>query len=244
MTEGLYLKNKTKYLIAALLFAITILLLVTTFNYRVSYYQGINYRVRIVKIPLYVKIIDFISRDYHYKETLKGIISGLEPEEEKVFKLFRWSHENIRPIPANFPVIDDHVWHIIIRGYGASDQVSDVFTTLCNYAKVEAFFTWVRSKGGEKKIPLSFIKIKDKWFVFDPYYGIYFGDNKGSPIDIGTIKSGAYLIVGEDRGRFDYSDYIPNLPTIKEMGLARSNIQSPVNRLIFQVRKWGKRNEK
>lgn len=208
-------------------------------NLQVSYYQGINYKITRVRIPLYLKIIDFFSRHYHYRELIKEIIGTSKGKEEKIFNLFEWTHKNIRNQPEGFPVIDDHVWHIIIRGYGVDDQFQDIFTTLCNYAGLEAFFLWVDSNEGKRRIPLSLVKIKEGWAVFDPYNGVYFKDSKYNFADIQTIKSGDYLLEAITQPiKVDYSSYIHNLPTVKNIGLTRANTQSPLNRLLFELKEW------
>jgi len=235
-------KNSKKFLIALTLIVICVFFIL---NLEVTYYQGVNYKVTSVKIPFYIKAIDFLSRNYHYKDILRGVIDSSESEEEKALKLFHWSHENIRPVPSGFPVIDDHVWHIIIRGYGTDDQVSDVFTTLCNYAGIRAFFTWVSSSEAGKKIPLSFVEIKGKWFIFDPFHCVYFIDINGKLADIETIRLGRYsLSTGKDAVVTDYSKYITNLPLLRNTGFTRASIQSPLNRLLYEIKKIGRNPQK
>ena len=208
-------------------------------NVNVTTKQCINYQCYTRKLPLYLKILDFFDRYYNYKQLVKIIINDTVTEQDRVMKIFEWTYENIKKRPAGLPVIDDHVWHIIIRGYGTSDQASDVFTTLCNYAGIDAFFTWAMTPDRSKKIPFSFVKIKDKWYIFDPYNGIYFKDNKGNLLDVELIKSNRYSVQGRRDGiKINYSSYISNLPSIKNLGLQRSNIQSPLNRFLFEIKKW------
>ena len=126
------------------------------------------------------------------------IIGESTAEEEKTLKIFIWTHKNIRKAPEGLPVIDDHVWHTIIRGYGINDQSSDVFTTLCNYASSEAFFCWIEGENPDQEIPLSFIKIKGRWNVFDPYNGNYFKNTKGDLAAIEDIIKGDWLIESID----------------------------------------------
>jgi len=210
-------------------------------NVNVTTKQCINYQCYTRKLPLYLKILDFFDRYYNYKRLVKIITKDVVTEQDRVMKIFEWTCENIKKVPEGLPVIDDHVWHIIIRGYGVSDQSSDVFTTLCNYAGIDAFFTWVMTPDCSKKIPLSFVKIKDKWYVFDPYNGVYFTDNKGSLSDIEVIKSGKYSVQRRTGAiKINYSGYISNLPSIKNLGLQRANIQSPMNRFLFEIKKWRK----
>jgi len=191
-------------------------------------------------MPLYIKIIEFIDRDYHYKELVAKVCQGYTSDEDKVLALFKWVHQNIKKnIPQGWPVIDDHVWHIIMRGYGVNDQFSDVFTTLCNYAKVDAFYGLVSQKDSKKMILLSFVKIKERWRILDPYRAVYFKNEKGEIADIQELKSKVNWSMEslDEKPDIDYAIYLSNLPPIKDIGLSRANIQSPVNRLLFELKK-------
>ena len=192
-------------------------------------------------MPLYIKIIEFLDRDYHYEELVGRICLGRGSDKDKVLALFEWTHQNIkRDIPKGWPIVDDHVWHIILRGYGARDQFSDIFTTLCNYAGINAFFTWVYTSDGKKRIPLSFVKIKGRWSIFDPYHGTYFKNRNGEITDIEEIKSKSTWSVESLDGKSDinYTAYFVNLPSVKHAGLSRASTQSPLNRLRYEIKKW------
>jgi hypothetical protein len=221
---------------------IIIISIVTLVNINVTTEQCINYKCHSIKIPLYLKVLDFFTRHYHYKQLVRGIIKDEKTDEGRVMKIFTWTYENIRKVPSGFPIIDDHVWHIIIRGYGQDDQVSDVFTTLCNYAGVYSFYLWVYTQDRKSKIPLSFVKIREKYFVFDPYHGIYFRDTRGQLADLETIKSKkTWLVAGKhDEEIIDYAIYFNNLPNIKGKILKRANIQSPFRRIIFEIKKMAR----
>lgn len=226
---------RIKFLIISI---IGILASIFILNLKTTYNQGINYEYKFVKIPLCLKIIDFFSRHYHYKDTVEEITKGVSSDEEKILRLFKWTHKNIKPTPQELPVVDDHVWSIIVRGYGEDDQFNDVFTTLCNYAGMDAFFTWIKSPDQKRKVPFSFVKMKEKWFVFDPYYGIYFNDAKGNLADIETIKAGNYSLCQESKtDEIDYSGYIADFPLLKDIGLTRANTQSPLNRFLLEIKK-------
>lgn len=237
------MKKKNRHFIKASLFTAILLTVAFILNLRVSYYQAINYNVRIVRIPLYLKIIDLFSRHYHYRELVQEITAASKDEEEKAIALFKWIYRNIRKVPADFPVIDDHLWHIIIRGYGTDDQSADVFSTLCNYAGIESFFAWpdLLTKEENKKICLSFVKLKGKWCIFDPYRGVYFTDKDGKPAGIEAIKNNVYFLQCLTvMPAIDYSDYLQGLISINinNPGLRKSNIQSPLTRLLFEIQKW------
>jgi hypothetical protein len=151
-------------------------------------------------------------------------------------RIFSWTHNNIRKAPKELPVVDDHVWHIIVRGYGVKDQSQDVFTTLCNIAGVGAFFSGIYAEDSSGVIILSFVKIQEKWYVFDAYRGVYFKDKHGRLADIGS-KNEWLAATLDGQPDIDYTPYLKNLPTIKDIGLNRSNTQSPFNRLLFEIKK-------
>ncbi len=215
--------------------------LIIFLNIKVTTHRGIDYQLSSSRIPLYLKLIDFFDRHYNYTELVRGILRDTKSEKERIIKIFEWTHSNIRKTPKGFPVIDDHVWNIVVRGYGANDQSSYVFTTLCNYAGIEAFYTWVYSTDKTKRVPLSFVRLSSRWIVFDPYNGIYFKDKSGEIADIDKLKNGNWAIeylLGAEKLGYDPKEYFVNLPEAKNIGLTRSGIQSPLKRLIFEVKKW------
>ena len=225
-----------------LIFLITaFIIIIAILNIKVNTNQGINYSVSTLKIPLYLKVLDFFDRHYNYKWAVHRIIDDAKTDEEKVLKIFKWTCDNIKKAPDGYPVIDDHVWHIMVRGYGVVDQFSDVFTTLCNYANVDAFYNKIFTKDQSSCIFLSFTKIDKRWVVFDPYNGVYFKNNKDELASIEEILTGNWLIENidsSDISHIDYNSYLSNLRQIRNTGLSRANIQSPLNRLKYEIKKW------
>jgi len=144
--------------------------------------------------------------------------------------------------------MDGHPWDVYVRGYGCVDNIHDLFSTLCNYIGVDAFFTRFYARD-TSSINLSIVRIKRGWVVFDPYNGIYFRNNTGDLATIEEINEQNWHIVKlsqTDISKANYEQYIvENLPRIKRLGssLIRANIQSPINRLKFQLHIWlsGKR---
>ncbi len=205
-------------------------------NLSVTTRQGIDYKLRSIKIPLYLKTLDFFDRYYNYRELVKRIVQGTNNDEEKVMRIFSWTHNNIRKAPKGLPIVDDHVWHIIVRGYGVNDQFQDVFTALCNIAGLDAFFSQVYTEDRSGVIILSFVKIQEKWYAFDAYRGVYFKDKQGRFTDIGS-KNEWLIATLDGQPDINYTPYLKNLPTIKDIGLNRSNLQSPLRRLFYEVKK-------
>jgi len=202
--------------------------------------QGINGKIRTIHMPLYVKLMEFFSRDYNYKMIVREVTSGADTQEEKVMKLFSWTCSSLRKVPDGFPVVDDHVLNIIIRGYGTDDQFADVFATLCNYVGVNAFYSWVRAgEVGLPKISLVFVNISGKWHVFDPYNHAYFINKSGALCELHDFSGTDARIVrisSQDEPGPEYSAYFKNIPLALNDGFSRSTIQSPVRRLEFAIK--------
>lgn len=232
------MKKKLYILLASITVFIS---LAVVLNIKVPTRKGVNYSWHTARIPLYLKLLDFYDRHYNYKQLAADIIKDARDDNERLMRLFEWTYQNIRKVPEGMPVLDDHVWHIIVRGYGASDQSCDVFSTLCNYAGLDAFYTTIYTTDRTDKITLSFVKVAGAWYIFDPYRGVYFKDDSGKLIDAESIRSNNIWLTGyiEKKPELDYGIYFNNIPPpIERMELRRSNIQSPLRRIMYEVKKW------
>ena len=207
--------------------------------------QGVDHKVSRITLPLYLKVLNFYDRYLNYKWLAKRITGHLDTKEDKILRLFHWTHETIKPQPKSLPVMDSHVWDVYVRGYGVSDNFHDLFSTLCNYIGADAFFTALYIKDSGRGIQLSFVRIKRGWVAFNPHKGFYFRNHTG---DLATIEE----IIDEqdlhiiklaqiDISKANYEQYlVENLPKIEERGssLLRANTQSPINRLKRQLHLW------
>lgn len=226
---------------------VAISVIIALLNISVTTRQGVNFKVRALKIPLYLKLLDFFDRHYNYKALAARVTSQATTDEQRVFNLFEWTYGNIRPQPKGFPVMDDHVWYIIVRGYGAGEQSSDVFTTLCNYAGFHATYAWIRSSIKKDEIALCFVKVRDRWLVFDEYRGAYFRNKEGKFADVEDLKNGDYsagYLAAAMAADFDYKEYFENIVPIKYGNFTRGDKQSPLRRFAFEVGEWLKLNKK
>lgn len=219
-------------------FAVFVMIL----NVRLTTSQCVNYHCRQVPIPLYLKTLDFFDRHLNYRRLAESIAARKLSEKERVRLLLAWTVEHIKSNPPGFPVVDDHAWHIIVRGYGVDDQFQDVFTTLCNYAGMEAFFTAVPAADKSGRKSLSFVRVDRSWRVFDAYRGVYLkgpGDDFASLKEITAGKFTAKAVSGEIPD-FDYGKSL-RVSGIKESArdweFSRAAIQSPLRRFYFWVKK-------
>ena len=162
-----------------LVMALSVLACVAVLWAPVTMRQGVNFQVTTYRIPLYLKILSFIDRHCQYQWLVSTITKDCSSPEARVLALYTWTREHIRPTPPNLPVIDDHVWHIIVRGYGQDDQMADVFTTLAMYADIPAFWQVVKLKDGSANIILSFVRVHGRWTMFDVARGLVFANADG-----------------------------------------------------------------
>ncbi len=228
---------KIRILIVLCMFAAVVLMGVLL-NREVTTRQGIDYCWRTRTIPLYLKLIDFYSRHFNYQYLAGGICARAGSAQEKVLAVLNWSHANIRHTPPGFPVVDDHVWNIIIRGYGEDDQINDVFCVLCNYAGgLRAFMAPVASAvRPDRRIILSFVRMNGQWTAVDACRGVYFVNTDGGLATLDEMKKGQWMIrnvVSVPALREEYEEYIAGLPETGDVRLTRQTLQSPLNRFLF-----------
>lgn len=210
-------------------------------NLQVNTYQAVDYKVSAIKIPLYVKITEFFDRSYHYGKLSRDIAEGSKTDEEKVLRLFEWTTVHIRKVPDGFPVVDDHVWNVIIRGYGTDDQSADVLATLCTYAGFNAGWVKLWTKGKEAWHAVTIVEYNGRKLVFDPFAGNYFRNNEGEIASIEDIMHDLSLV---ERAKnkpvlhgIEYISFFENLTVIDLSGVMKAAKQVPLKRMIYGIRK-------
>lgn len=231
------MKNRKALLITALA-ALSIYILLTV---QVPTKQGVNYNVRVYRIPLYIKLIEFIDRDYRYRALSRSITSEADNGEAKILAIYEWVRANIKTdIPRGWTIYDDHILNIIIRGYGAPDQINDVFTTLCYYAGFPAGWTRVGVAGYRGKLILSFVRVDKRWLIFDLYRGVYFKNDRGKIASVDDISSSRCdkneISKAVGNTGLTYADYMKGLDIYTKDIALRSRKQVPYERLIHEIK--------
>lgn len=227
----------------ALLTVIMLMSVIFVLNVSVSTKQGVNYQVHQIRLPLYLKILDFVDRHYNYKNLVSNILGDTKDGNDKTIKIFNWITSNVRKNPKELPVIDDHPLNILIRGYGVRDQFEDIFTILCTYARMQAFTRMFKNISGEVYF-ISFVKIKEKWCPLSAFAGVY-------PVKNGVIASVDDILV-DRKLLLPFESSLPNFDPdsfLKETRSMDFNIcssrvkgQSPVGRAACFFKKILNRN--
>ncbi len=208
----------------------------------VSIRQGVDGHIRRIEMPLYVKGIQFLARHYEYVRLADEITVSCKTDEEKALAIFDWVDKNIgREIPEGTHIIDDHILNIIIRGYGPSDQVQDVFTTLCTYAKIPAFMYFAYAPDRKDRIILSVASINKRYVLFDAYNGNIFRNSRSDLASIEDIMNDPDIVdAARSKPQIDgipYKDFFYNLKPVDKLYLLRAEQQMPLKRLFFELKK-------
>jgi len=158
---------------AILLIAVAVAFLWSVGYWPVRSRQGINYEVTQHTLPLSLKLAGFVYRDMEYRHLARALTRGVHRDEAKVLRLYEWVRSHITAgSPPGLPVVDDHVWNIIVRGYGESDQLADVLATLCAYAGIPADLALLGPPSGPMVHAVAMVKLDGRWCPLDPFYGI------------------------------------------------------------------------
>ena len=248
------MKKKIFYLsIIFLIFCITFL------NMKSVRFTGINHVITEEKITNFKKITDLYVRDKNYKRLVQKINKDSLSKKESILKISGWIYSNLNKISSNDDVIDSHPWTIIERKLGAKDQFSDILSVLLVYSDINSFFIT-----GLVGNPLTFFEYKNSWSLIDPYYGVYFLNNKNEfcnlknlrnkncffyHLKFGEIKKNHLSKIFYDKNFVNlkhlntyYNFLFEDLPKAKEIEDTniynrggRSHIQKPFHRFIYQV---------
>ena len=198
---------------------------------------SVNHVVHERRIPLVVKSVQFLQRDARYACQARQIITGIRGEEPRVLAIYQWTLTQIQPQPREKDVVDDHVWNIIERGYGASDQRADVFTTLLAYAGIPAYWSLIGSGSG--RVPVSFVLIDGQWRMFDVANEIIFRAPDGRLATVEELAASPALIRNAASTRLEnaeaYFAYFDGFEPPVPRRTLRPGLQMPISRLVFEL---------
>jgi len=201
--------------------------------------QGRNFVVRQYTIPLYLKIARFVYRDMEYRQLVRQISAGSTGQEETVWRLYAWVRQHVHAgIPKPLPVMDDHVWSTIVRGYGTADQISDVLATLCVYAGIPAAAVNVSWDGEPHTYTITMIYTDRQWRIMDPYYGVAIRNHQDRLASVSEIRRDTDLVlraVGTRLVRENYAQLYTHVPEISEWHDLRPYRHRPIHRMRYEL---------
>lgn len=201
--------------------------------------QGVDFSQYTFTLPLYEKAVDFVQRDLSYARLVERLVSEDEPAESRALTLFDWTRENIRDVPAGFPIVDDHVSHIIIRGYGQEDQKADVFTTLTTYAGLPG--TMGFSDPPSPRLVLSYIWIDGRWTVFDVENEIVFRNRSGGLASVEEVTDDPWVLESVAANRVylgkPYASYFVDYRAPNPQDVVRAELQMLWPRASYRLKR-------
>ncbi len=225
------------WLIVAVAVMLLVVVMGTLIFWPLPTYQGIDYSVTKHTIPAYVKAMEFITRHWRYRELANRIVANRESRHDRVRAIYQWTREHIKPVPAQFPIVDDHIWHIIVRGYGSADQQADVFTTLCVYAGIPAFWRFVWSENGDQHLVLSFVRHAEGWAVFAVAQDWAFYNGQGRLLSMKQLQQMPSRLEGYQHRGIKALSYIVPAAKLKPPEPLRAHLQMPWIRFRYELRK-------
>ena len=204
-----------------------------------SRFVGVNFVVTEQTLPLWVKAMEFVDRDRNMARAAHAVLNEIDGDEAKATAALTWTRANIRNAPPGLPIVDDHIWHVVIRGYGQPDQQADVFTTLLAYAGVPAYWALIGKQPEE--IPISYVRIRDRWRVYDAARGLVFRNGSGDLATPEEIAGNHDLIRAAAAPAVDdIEEYLTRFngyqaPVAPDV--LRADLQMPGRRLWYEIRK-------
>ena len=210
-------------------------------NLPVTTRQGVNYEITEHRLPLYLKTFEFLDRNAQYGQLATEITRDATSDRARLLAVFAWTARRIRPIPAGWPVVDDHILNIIIRGYGTTDQRADVFATLLTYAGVPAFYEKVKAPGTEDGVILTFVHLEGRWVVVDVANGFVFETKSGELATVEDLAANRALLPPEAGtltiGATPYTRILHQLRMPPVPRPLRAELQMPWPRLWHQTQR-------
>lgn len=199
---------------------------------------GIDYQVYRKRLPLVEKGIQFLDRHLQTRRLAREITQGAPSDEEKLQRIFAWVSERIRPIPPGFPVVDDHLWNVVIRGYGASDQKTEVFALLASYSGFPSTAVGLRIPESVWTLDLALVRLPEKVAPFDLSNEILFKDEQGRFLSVEEIGQNPRRVATISSGLrfhgFPYQAYLSRLKGLQPSFL-RMEVQKPWPRLREEI---------
>jgi hypothetical protein len=221
---------------------VAVLAVVGVANMDVTTQQGFNFEVSTHRLPLYLKALQFIDRSAQYEQIAEEITHEAVSDTDRVLRIFEWSKRRVRDTPRDWPVVDDHILHIIIRGHGMNDQQADVFATLATYAGIPTF--WAKVSAVEPDGPgviMSFARVDGRWRVFDVFNRVVFRLATGDLATMDDLRGHPELVPAPARvldvDGLPYADFVAKASMPDIPSPLRAELQMPLARMWYELKR-------
>lgn len=203
--------------------------------------QGVDFQVTEYTVPFYLKLTRFLYRHMEYRHLVREVTAGTQDPEEKVLRIYDWVRSHIHSgVPEDLRIVDDHVWHIIVRGYGTSDQLADVLATLCVYAGVPAQLVFLGPPQSRSVYAMAMVKLDHRWRPIDPYGGVLVRTADGHLASreeiLGNLELARRVAPELTIRGIPYAELYQWLPDIQEGAQLRPYFHQPLIRVWYEMR--------
>jgi len=161
---------------------------------------GENHHVTLKPLTLFEKSVAFIDRDLAMRRLTREIAGPGGTQQERLLRMYAWVGENIHEVPPGLPTVDDHVWHIFVRRYGAIDQRAEALAALATYDGMPASTIQLGESPHRRIVQLTVVSLGDRNVVFDVNNRIVFRRSTGELATLGELQENPGLIDANSGG--------------------------------------------
>lgn len=198
----------------------------------------IDFVPRTVAQPLYAKVIAFLDRDIQMRQLSAAVVGDAGDPEQKADRILVWTAANVHPTPRGMPVVDDHPYSIVIRGYGEPDQAADVFANLAGYAGLPGGLVFSRAPDGSVLYAFAVLEINGADRVFDVRESRALRDRTGALASLDSLRADPSLLDALPAPSAARGVRYPALIQGLEAAPHRSPLdQMPLERLMNEIRR-------
>lgn len=219
-----------------LLIAALALAAIVVWNFPLTYRVGVDGKLFVKEIPFYAKMSGFLYRDWMYRNIVREAAGTARGQTEKALAILGWLRDNVKyGIPEGLKCVDDHPLNIVIRQFGAKDQVEDIFTILCSYAGLKAIRKKCYGPDGKRSIIFSFVQADCRWLIIDAASNKYFLNKEGKIASVEDYLKGDLILSDEDKAK--YEEVLKSLKHITLSQSMRADEQMPLRRIGVRLKK-------
>jgi len=155
---------------------------------------GVNYKVTVKRLTLFEKAIAFVDRDLEMRRLTREIAETGGAPEQRLLRMYEWVTDNIHPVPPGLPVVDDHVFDIFVRRYGANDQRAEALAALASYDGMPATTIALGKNPKRRLVQMTVVRIADRLVAFDVNNRIVFRKASGELATLNDLVADPSII--------------------------------------------------
>jgi hypothetical protein len=177
---------------------------------------GSDHHVTLKRLTLFEKAVAFVDRELETRRLTAEIAGSDGTPEQRLLRMYEWVAANIHPVPPGLPLVDDHIWNIFVRRYGAIDQRAEALAVIASYDGMPAARVPLGKTSGRRAVQLTIVQLGERVVVFDVNNRIAFRKASGELATLNDLKTDFSLI--ERNGGdliVDGSPYVENFREIR-----------------------------